>query len=1367
MAIDWQKYDSQKLIEPEEENQASLMESIGAGIATGLIKIPEGAASLYANIYDLTNDTDTALEVEKWFDDNVYKKLGNIEEKAEATTAGKITSALVNIGIPGGIAFRYGTKAANWAIKSANKGKYFTLNNPTLAKAGQKALQLNKKGKTARFAAGAVAGGVAEGVFVADVEDFGTIGDLLGGPTELDDLSFKEGKDRAARSILNRVKFGTEGALLTGVIGGTGAAIKKVATRGKALKYSNSLGDRILNGLAKRFRPRGDIPEEAFLTKREQIGKRSKDLTRAVSLSRAVDRDIDRIFPNIKSTFNKTTKAEKELLYKDLEDVLFSGKAGVDDAGRVTMGEMNPQMIETISKKLLNNGANPEHVGNIFQNIGLIRKKWENMAELIHSQLPVTAQPQFRLMIGDQFKGWLGRTYGIFENKSAIPFFNYKPAEEAFNKVVNIFMRQNSRAISRAEATNAAFPTIQKVKVPNRLTYEQASWEVDTILKNATQGDKDILKIMKDTEVTRALRVPTFNIKTDFVKDSVAADLAKTDMFSKRLEQAVRKGRYATIGKEGLPEKTVIGKGSKAFRELFGEMKDVRQKMLHGTERLSMVARKNEFLTNLVERSARRQKEWDALTPELRATAAGGRPFLFGTEGAARATLNNVDVAKYEARPAGSAWGETAAQNPIINAFPDGAWMEKSLAEALDTTQKALFNNKTIGFLYDSLFLFPKATSQFAKTVFSPITHARNFFSAATFQTANGIWFENPKTLAAAWRDAFGALQPQSIKQNSKLAQELYEEAVELGVTNTNARAGDMMRLFQDVGSTFGQGKLATDRVTKMMLQPNWAKKFAKWSQDMYVAEDDFWKLGNWVMERYRYKNAYKRAFDKGLIKEMPTDKQFKSMTADIVRNTVPNYEYVPEFIRSLRKLPVGNFVSFPAEILRTSTGIVQQALKEINDPITRAIGMKRLAGFAATTAVVPPTMVEMFKTIYDYTDDELEALKRFLPNWSKNSTILPMKDEEGNLKYIDFSHGFAYDTVTRPVQTVLNMVAQGETDEKTLMEGFMKGLATSTSELGEPFISESIWTEAFLDVIRGEGKTKDGKVLWTDATPMGERVSAGIAHIVRAQAPFSAQQMIRLGFAAQGKPSKTVGPFRGTGQTYELTDEALGFTGYRPVPIDPARSLDFMMSAYQRSIRNARREFNAELLRGEEVTPQQIVDRYIISNKAKWEAMKDMALNITAGEVLGVNPSKLETVLGRISKKDAEALAYDNYFIPFNISKNVQEVFEENARKLGITNPFYAAEGPLDSLKGMMETFRLDMNEWPDLTDRFNLNPSPLPQGNLQQTPSGASNINPQVYNRLPLTLNPITGLTQTQTALLSPADQVLAQRINRNRLT
>ena len=84
-----------------------------------------------------------------------------------------------------------------------------------------------------------------------------------------------------------------------------------------------------------------------------------------------------------------------------------------------------------------------------------------------------------------------------------------------------------------------------------------------------------------------------------------------------------------------------------------------------------------------------------------------------------------------------------------------------------------------------------------------------------------------------------------------------------------------------------------------------------------------------------------------------------------------------------------------------------------------------------------------------------------------------------------------------------------------------------------------------------------------------------------------------------------------------------------------------------------------------------------------------------------------------------------------------------------------------------MMEDLTLDMEEFPDLTDIYNFRAPPMPEQNLQQTPSGASNINPTVFNRQPLTLSPITGLTQTQTALLSPGDQVLAQRLNRNRLT
>jgi len=772
-----QSYDPTRLAPAEEENDPSIIGSVAAGIATGLIRIPEGAASLFASIYDLTNDTDTATEVEEWFDKNIYNKLGDIDEKAESTTAGKITAALVNIGLPGGLAFKAGTKMANVAIKNAKVGKYFTLNNKTLADAAQKAIKLNKKGKVFKFGAGAVTGGVAEGVFVGDVEEFGSIGDLLGGPTALDRESSTGGSDQAAREVLNRIKFGTEGALLTGVIGGTGNLIKRLATRGKELKYSRSLTDRILNKAASAFRPRGDLPEQFFLTKGEQMGKRSADLNRAVELSRAVDRDVDRMFPAIKRMFSRSTRAEKDKILGDLEEVMFSGRAGMDKANRVTMGQMDTNMIETIAGGMLRKGAKPEHIENIFQNIGMMRKKWENMATLVHSKIPGKGQQQFERILGDHFKQWIGRTYAIFENKSAIPFLNYKPTSQDFDRVVNIFLRQNRKAINRAQQTPGSV-------IPDPLTYEQASTQVSNILKDVKQ-DTNLLKLIKETQGTKALRTPYFDIDTNFVKNSVADDLAKKDIFRKRLEQAVTKGRYALKDPTGIPERTVIGKGSKAFRELFGEVKDVRQKMLHGTQRLSMVARKSEFLQQLADDSAGR-------------IAAGGRGYFYGTKQAAEQGLGgNVSVKQY--KPPGSPWGETASENPLINAFGNKApWGDADLMDALTATQQRLINNKMLSFLYDSLFLFPKATSQFAKTILSPITHARNFFSAATFQSANGIWFENPKVLAAAWRDALGSLQPQSFTTNSPQAQEFYRKLLRLRVTNSNVRMGDISGLFRD-----------------------------------------------------------------------------------------------------------------------------------------------------------------------------------------------------------------------------------------------------------------------------------------------------------------------------------------------------------------------------------------------------------------------------------------------------------------------------------------------------------------------------------------------------------------------------------------
>ena len=223
-------------------NRIGTIESMLSGVASGLIAIPKGFFSLGASLMDLGVNSGKAASVEQWFDD-----LTEFDEKAEATAAGKITELIVNIGVPGGIAFKTGAKLAKNAMLTAKNGKYVKLNNKSLVGAADEALELTAKGKGRQFIAGALAGGVGEGVFVGDAEKVGTFGDLIGGPTE---INRSNTDPNATREILNRIKFGTEGALFTGILGGTGKVIKKITDRNKRLDVENSALDRWIDKVA-------------------------------------------------------------------------------------------------------------------------------------------------------------------------------------------------------------------------------------------------------------------------------------------------------------------------------------------------------------------------------------------------------------------------------------------------------------------------------------------------------------------------------------------------------------------------------------------------------------------------------------------------------------------------------------------------------------------------------------------------------------------------------------------------------------------------------------------------------------------------------------------------------------------------------------------------------------------------------------------------------------------------------------------------------------------------------------------------------------------------------------------------------------
>ena len=252
-------------------SKVGTIESILSGVASGLIAIPKGFFSLGGTLLDLGVDKNRAARVEAFFDD-----LTEFDEKAEATAAGRITEALVNIGIPAVRGMKIGAKMAEDAMRAGRNGKYFKTTNPNLKKGVDQALELNARGNTNKFIAGALGGGVAEAVFVGDVEKLGTFGDFVGGPTKVD----RSTDDDPTRELLNRVKFGVEGALFTGIIGGTGKVVKRLTDRNKQLDVANSKLDRFIDKIASGFRARSGKTQEFFDIERTSVGERASDAAR-------------------------------------------------------------------------------------------------------------------------------------------------------------------------------------------------------------------------------------------------------------------------------------------------------------------------------------------------------------------------------------------------------------------------------------------------------------------------------------------------------------------------------------------------------------------------------------------------------------------------------------------------------------------------------------------------------------------------------------------------------------------------------------------------------------------------------------------------------------------------------------------------------------------------------------------------------------------------------------------------------------------------------------------------------------------------------------------------------------------------------
>ena len=1230
----------------QDDSDVSSIGSFMAGIGSGLFKIPEGVVSLGATLIDLGADTDTATGVEEFFAD-----INPFDEYAKETAAGRISELLVNLAVPAGYAAKTAGKMADVALAAKKGGKYL------------------------KFGAQAGAAGVADAIAIADVEEAGTLGDLVGGITAIDRES-----NNPQTELLNRLKFGTEGALFTAGLSGVFQGAKKLATEGEKLRFSNNKFNRFLDKFGSKFRSRAGKEKDFFDIETAAMGERAADVNVAENVGFTIQKQMDKIFPRIKRVGDQLPDVKRAELTDEMGEVLLSGKPQSEllAKGQVVFEEMDQVKWNNLKGKLLKKGMKPDDIKEVYEELQRIRGTWGTLFTGLGARLDADSLAKFKNVMGDKWSNYLNTNYKMFSNKSIIPALNYKPATQAVDKLKKVFIdsaAKEGKTLGPVEAENLVTDLYKNASLPAGFNLDRSS---DVIFNLPDYVGKNVLNASKTA----------LDDAASFKGIANMSDLT--------------------------PENRVL------FEELFGKDKSALQLILNGTNKLSMITRRNQMFDNLVKKSNER-------------VAAGLRPMLVDAKNA-DGMINRDEAVKFfkddfrqinmdpgkklaaggvDLSKLSEAQQTALRQDQIIQGITNplnGKFAINGIADALEETSQNLGAKSMVGKMYENFILYPKATSQIAKTILSPITHVRNFLSASAFATANGI-IPGVTLTPAMMKEAFGALQTNL--KGTRQQNELYQKLLRLGVVNSQVQVGDLVKLMEDV--KFGETFNSYNGLSKFLERP---RKFFKASQDLYTAEDDFWKIGSWAAEMGRLEKSFA---DKGLARGnwfknaagenvQLTKEYFEKEAANIVKNNIPNYSYVSDFVKGLRRLPVGNFVSFPAEIMRTSTNIVKRALDEISFEATLAngdvikplqnIGYKRLAGMAATTLAIPYAAVEGAKALYNVTEDEMDAMRRYVADWSKNSTLIPLRDKEtGKLKYVDFSHMNAYDTITRPLQTVLNKVGQGETDMDGIMDDFMMGMFESTKELGLPFISESIWTEALTDIAIRKGKTPEGYQVWNPEDTPGGKVSAMIGHLVESQAPFNYKQLKRMGLAIQ--PKDSAGRFDERGNEYDLGNELAGIAGLRAVEIDPGKGITYKISELQKRERLAKDLFKRPSLKGGVVTPEEIVDAYINANRALFDAKSNFMKDYDAAKVLGISPSVLDERMNRISKRDRANIEFGE-FVPYQPSRDIIDKFDENARQLGVPNPYLKAEPVIDALSFILEQAPLSLEKLPPIENPF-----------------------------------------------------------------
>ena len=450
----------------------------------------------------------------------------------------------------------------------------------------------------------------------------------------------------------------------------------------------------------------------------------------------------------------------------------------------------------------------------------------------------------------------------------------------------------------------------------------------------------------------------------------------------------------------------------------------------------------------------------------------------------------------------------------------DGQLTTPELARAISNLEDTFVIGgdplKTIGFFQHVSAI--KGFNQQMRTVWDTTTHLRNAIGGTQFGLANGInpFYSSTNTYKTLKNELFGA------GKNQKL-NDFYEKMQGLGVINTSVKLNEIRALIEvgaeATASTRLVGKIEKIAenypTTKLPLKV--LKGTDRTFEKIYMATDDFFKMNAWKYELEVLKQA----------KPNTPLRKLELEAAAKVKNTMPNYDRVPKGFKALRELPVGNFISFPAEIARTSYNIVELGTKEMlsGNPVLRKRGARRLASFGVLNAGWY-TAGALGHKLLGFDEQETEALNTLHEGYTKNHNK-QFVVRNGELFTHDPTYINSYNMLQDLALTFHRELSLGTLTGEQATERLNNAGIAVVKKMLEPFLELSMFAETFNDIGHAlqdeQGRTPDGKQLWT-TNRFEDKLLGSVVHLYDGFAPGILLDAEKLGKALFEVPSPRTG---------------------------------------------------------------------------------------------------------------------------------------------------------------------------------------------------------------------------------------------------